>query len=323
MYWMQQAQGQAKQDQQKELDGLNDYIKQIQDKPQGINWTPVAAYLDSQIPGSKLTAAAEATAPMSEDQRDKMLFDLKSKLLAGRATLSKESLASLKSEQQMQQYREHQDELERHNRQMEGAQLANGQAGRVQVMQDTQTQHAADIFDRDPVIKTLTERKNQIGIDYHTLQAGGVITPQMSDEISKGIAVAFNGGKSSGLEETKKQEINTAMKDWAKIQQYVTGKHFDALTPENKQMLTSVLDRLNGAYGNVLASRGEQIRKGRKFTYNQAGNEVMDSKVNEYRSYAGQKLSGDDGKSSVGPHGPTVTQGGHTYNWNPSTGKYE
>ncbi len=28
-------------------------------------------------------------------------------------------------------------------------------------------------------------------------------------------------------------------------------------------------------------------------------------------------------QAATGPHGPTVSQGGHTYNWNPSSGKYE
>jgi hypothetical protein len=65
----------------------------------------------------------------------------------------------------------------------------------------------------------------------------------------------------------------------------------------------------------------EAAQSGHKAAYNSA--------VKTYRHVAKKRgfdlaeIGLDDDAPSVGPHGPTVTQGGNTYTWNPETGAYE
>lgn len=76
--------------------------------------------------------------------------------------------------------------------------------------------------------------------------------------------------------------------------------------PFSDQELQPFLDRMSGHAGNMAANMA-------KMPHSQ--NQV------KVTPQMGQPTGPQLGAG--GPHGPTVTQGGHTYNWNPQTKKYE
>lgn len=280
---------QAIAEQQQGLSELNKYIKGLEDKPNEINWAPLAAFIDSMVPNSKLTPVAQALAPMSQDQKEKLLFDLKNKLQLGRQALSKEQLDALASQIKMQQDDYRNNTMYQHymNMAANANRRTDTSIGRLETQKDSQAQTAGNLFDNDPaVIKPTLARLNQIDLDMHTLKTAKVITPELMNEMGKGMATAIAGGKSSGLEETKMQTLQSAQKDFARLQQYIAGKPYQALTEEQKVYLDDVFSRLREGYGQMIAARAEQLRKGRTFKSNPHANAVMDQKVKEYKKLA-------------------------------------
>jgi hypothetical protein len=280
------AWAQSKSDQESELSGLQDYINQLKSTPQDINWTPLAGFVDSLKGGDHYTKAAEAVAPMSADQRAKMIGDLQMKFLGGRAAMSRENAQALQAQIAQQAAERRAAETERFHTGLlqQGMARADAMGGRVLAQKDAQAQRAADVFDKDPIIKTQNDRYNQIMIDKHTLETSDVITPQIMAELSQGIATALSGGKSAGLGMTEKQELTNIQNDFAKLKQY-SGTPTNALSPENRAMFLGLFDRLQKSYGNVIAARADQLRKGRNFSNNPGGNEVYDAKHAEYVGY--------------------------------------
>lgn len=166
------------------------------------------------------------------------------------------------------------------------ANIANarlGQGGeRINIAKDNQAAKAAGQFDTDQIMKDMTARMNQIKMDRHTIMSGGIITPQIADELSKGIANALAGGKGAGFHETDLQRIKSSERTWNEMKQYVLGKPMNALPPEQKQFLIDTLDRLEGGYGYAMQGRAKQLAVGKNYAHNPAANQAIQDKVNSY-----------------------------------------
>ncbi len=82
--------------------GIGIYEKSIQDLLQssggGIDFTPLAALVDSWTPGSHLTAAAAAQKPMTNEQRKVLATKLQDELQRRKSDYSKSQLDALKSQ---------------------------------------------------------------------------------------------------------------------------------------------------------------------------------------------------------------------------------
>lgn len=284
-----QAAAQARLDQDANLDDIQKYINDLKSKGNGVDWSPLAALADSMNPGkSNLLAAAKETAPMSSDERDKMLANLQMSLGKERNQASQESLSAMAQQMNYEKQQQQMAETARHNSAMEAVGYGRNDSlgGRNLTMKDSQSQKAADEFDKNPILQNALTRQNQIGLDTHTItNPTTVMTPAIMDEVANGIANALQGGKSASLEGTKMQQIQSADKDFAKLRQYIADKPYGALSPENQQQLNSVLTRLHNGYGNIIAGQAQNIRKGRAFQYNDAANTVMDNKAAEYGAY--------------------------------------
>jgi hypothetical protein len=275
------GQGQAGQKQ------IQDSIDSIRNMPNGFNWSPVMAAIAGTNKGMDAgVGAAEHSAPMSADDKAKLLANLQLSLGKEQIEGSKQTLSGIQGQMNFDRAMKQQALLAQHygNEDQANAQKASQMGGRVQAMQDAQAQKAAADFDKDPLIQKAVAQQNQIGIDRHTINSPGtIITPQILDELSTGVATALSGGKSASLGATQMQRISSLQADIAHARQYAEGKPIEALSPENRAQLTSIFDRLGEAYGNVAAGRATQLRQGRNFRYNDLGNQVMDDKVKLYQ----------------------------------------
>ncbi len=311
--------------QQGGLDQLQAYINQIAGTPTKIDFSPLAAYVDSNMPGSHLYQAAIANRGMTDDDKDKLLFQLQNQLQSGKQAVTKDQLDAL-GEMSRSQYQnatlQHLANMDKTN-----AIKAQSYGGRVQVRMDNQSKTAGDIFDKDPLLVELRRRSNQIGVDSYTLQqaaqAGAAIPPQIMDELTTGVATAIQGSKSVGLGSAEKQELESMQKDAAKVVGY-GGTPVNALTPDQRQFLQDTLDRIDRSYAMVAARRGTALANGRHYQFNPQANATVAAKNAPLQAAAAAAVP----QSAVGPtpvsegH-PDVTQDGHTYKWNSTTGKYE
>lgn len=149
--------------------------------------------------------------------------------------------------------------------------------------QDNQTVAASAAFDKDPLLQSAARQLNQIGIDRHTLQAS-VVTPQILDEVSKGISVILNQGKSTGLGESEKQSLATSMTAFAALKQRLLNRPEEGASPEIKAQAIDTLNRLEGALRKVQTFRTQQLKTGRNYAHNPAAQAAQDAKASSYEA---------------------------------------
>lgn len=138
---------------------------------------------------------------------------------------------------------------------------------RLGLQKGNQAARVADIFDKDRIITNLTERQQQIQRDKHTLDTADVLTPQIFNEIQIGVANAISGGRSAAVSTQNKVEFNSLETEWQNLKQRLTNSPQDIGSPEVKKYMSDLLNRLNDAYQNNMASRAEQLTKGRVGAY--------------------------------------------------------
>lgn len=200
--------------------------------------------------------------------------------------------------------------------------LAGIRGEAVNNQRDRIAANAADHFDKDPILTKINKQKQQIDLDKHTLENSSTLTPQMLNEVQQGIANAIAGGGSAGLGKTEQIEIQTARQKIAELQQKFTSDPTPVNDPALIQYFHDTLDRLGGAYDRNAYSRAQQIFKGRSQGYksNPAAISVMQDKVDSYKPSVPDQ---SPAALKSPPHGQSVIQNGHTYNWNSQTGQYE
>lgn len=110
---------------------------------------------------------------------------------------------------------------------------------------------------------------------------------------------------------------------YGKIQgalQAVTGKPQDALPEAVKKRLTDVLHDMKGTNSLVLKQQLDFTEKGKARIIKKFPGEWKDIRATLENN---PDAPGQTTIPQTGPHGPSVTQGGHTYNWNANSGQYE
>jgi hypothetical protein len=205
--------------------------------------------------------------------------------------------------------------------------LAQARMAGVANQQDRIAAQAGDLFDKNSILTKINKQKQQIDLDKHTLENSTSLTPQMLNEVQQGIANAISGGGSAGLGKTEQIEIQTAQQKIAELKQKFTSDPTPVNDPKLIQYFHDTLERLGDAYDINAYSRAQQIFQGRSKAYknNPAALEVMKDKLDSYKPKSQGLLGGEGQGQQQGPPGghQTVQQNGHTYNWNPSTQKYE
>jgi len=144
-----------------------------------------------------------------------------------------------------------------------------------------------------------------------------VVTNQEAGNVMADIAAIYQTGSPTQYGMSH-QEYSTL---YGKIQgalQTVTGKPQDALPDAIKQRLVGVLHDMKGTNSGVLKQQLDFTEKSKA--------KIIKKFPDEWKGIRATLEGGQDGGAAIpesGPHGPSVTQNGHTYNWNAKTGQYE
>lgn len=147
-----------------------------------------------------------------------------------------------------------------------------------------------------------------------------VVTVQEAGNAMADIAAIYQMGSPTQYGMSH-QEYSTL---YGKVQgalQSVTGKPQDALPDAIKQRLIEVLHDMKGTNAGVLKQQLDFTEKSKAKIIKKFPDEWKDIRMTLEGSQ--QTPAGFASIPQTGPHGPSVNQNGHTYNWNPRTGQYE
>jgi hypothetical protein len=238
---------------------------------------------------------------MTPDQKDDKLIKLQEQIQGAKGNMSKEALQATQQMLGMIHQNDQTNLMAQHYANTERAAdtRSTAFADRNTIARETQAGHVGDLFDKDPVIKPQLDRLNQITLDKHTLQMGGTINSTVMNEIATGIASALGGGKGAGLHASEKQELISLGKQFAEKRSYFEDKQYNALSPDNKQFLDNLLQRLESGYGNSISRRADQIRQGRAYPANPLAQKTLDEKHQYYRNYSQQQKAGEEPKDDL------------------------
>lgn len=153
---------------------------------------------------------------------------------------------------------------------------------RLNLRIDDQAASAASTFDKDQILTTLTQQQQQIRRDKHTLESAEILTPQLFNEINLGIANAISGGKSAAVTTQGKVEYESLELAMKNLQQKISNTPQDIGSPEVKQYIAGVLNRLDDAYQNNMKERASQISIGKSYNNNSLAQDAVRKKVDSY-----------------------------------------
>lgn len=146
-----------------------------------------------------------------------------------------------------------------------------------------------------------------------------VVTNQEAGNVMADIAAIYQTGSPTQYGMSH-QEYSTL---YGKIQgalQTITGKPQDSLPDAIKQRLVGVLHDMKGTNGTVLKQQLDFTEKAKKRIISKFPQEWQDIRATLENN---QTPLGQPTIPGTGPHGASVSQNGHIYNWNPKTGQYE
>jgi hypothetical protein len=257
---------------------LEKYIQELQDKKPEINWTPLAAFVDTinKNSGGFLTKAAESMKGMSEEQKAEKVVKLQD-LLAQRQIQESKAQQTATNADLMNKYREGRLDL--------GKQSLANQGQRIGILTDKTAAAAGNKITDDSIMKKIETQRQQIALDKHTLDTADVLTPQIFNEIQTGLANAIAGGRTAAVSSQNKVEFDSVAIQAARIKQRLTNHPEDIGSPDVRKMISDTLSRLDEAYQNNAYARGQKLRKGMSTAYSHvpAAVQVMDEKLNDLR----------------------------------------
>lgn len=144
-----------------------------------------------------------------------------------------------------------------------------------------------------------------------------VVTNQEAGNVMADIAAIYQTGSPTQYGMSH-QEYSTLYGKIKGALQTVTGNPQDALPDEIKQRLVGVLHEMKGTNGLVLKQQLDYTEKAKA--------KVISKFPQEWKDIRSTLESNPDQETAIptsGPHGPSVSQNGHLYNWNANSGKYE
>lgn len=255
-----------------EIDKLKEGLAKYAREPEGFNFTPLAAFVDTlggKDQRSHLMEAAKSMAPETHAEKARHMQDMQEKIATMQGQIPGQELDALKNKlAQMGYMDERQTKLEMAKMAAEARLGGMGsQATRAGTAQDRLAQSAQGKIHDDEIIKGAQKQINQMEIDKHTLNTAKVITPQMYDELTTGLANAISGGRASAVSTQERQHFDNAEKILAEIKQKVSSGVYDVNSPEVKQYLYDTIDRLGEGYRINAYARAKQKQAGAAKAY--------------------------------------------------------
>lgn len=223
------------------------------------------------------------------------------------------------------------DDYANHRAMIQAAQTkAEGMNLRGQVMAANAAQTAGDKFDKDPNLNKLLPMGQALGRDLSTISHNSSDHPVTYQTLHESLMNVANVLGSGSLSDSRVNSITPHINDEtrSKIEQFFGDDPNRAASPEYVNYVRNLVTRLHGAVKNDVTDRADQIASGRDTIAAAAVpgvSEVTKAKHDYYRNgqWLANQAKAAAPQNQVGPHGASVVQGGHTYTWNPQTGKYE
>ena len=160
------------------INQLQDQYNQIAQQSRPVDWSALAAYFDSTVPGSKLMQGY--TPPETEAQKQQRLMNIQEKIQAAKQGLSASEIAAMKESLN--------SDLIHNSMGLQRAQL-----------NDTRLMNQADMLrksvDKDDVIKSQDSVLSNIGRGIDRLKKPGVVNDNLWKEIQSDFAQALMGGR--------------------------------------------------------------------------------------------------------------------------------
>lgn len=238
MYYANLAKAQEEQDRltkpllEAQAAGVSDIeneINTLKNQPKQLNIAPLLAWADSFGNGSKL--AENYKAPMTEQERAKIIIDLKEKLQSSRGDLTSKQIQALKDRFQGRAFE---------------SQARQGRADRSQISKWQEG------IDNDANVKSYSKLLDQATTDYNTLKRSldgkETVTPQMFSELQTGLARLIQGPGALPMGREEAIQMKSFEEDLGRFAQRWSGKPVDAIPQEFKEALLHSFERLKSQW---------------------------------------------------------------------------
>lgn len=292
------------------IDRLKEQLALYNQAPQGTDYRPLAALVDSLYGGKgQFSKAAERMAPESIQNRLLKSSDLQGKIQQAEAGLTKDQLDFIRQQLQQQSY------VENRKNKLDVAKLmgleklvqsdttGGNQQKRLDLMGqrfDLMTEkEARAAVNNDKILNTYTPRLEgaaKIGELIASAKSGKVVNNQaLLGQVNAEIARLETGSQSPGLNQSEKTEL---LDDAAKLHAYVdavTGKPTDAVRPEVLDAGDKLVKELTGSYKKGIDSRIGVLRAGMRPSQQQ----IVDQKHKELRDTYSKRIGPWDDLDSM------------------------
>lgn len=259
--------------------GLEKYLQEMQSEPRGINYTPLAALLDSTIPGSHLTAAAQAMAPQSEEKRQEDMFKLADLIQQRKSNLAQNAVKPYKDQLDM----------------LTGMLKAQAQQDRWGtlggVRQDNQTMQAVDRITKDKTLvdyQNRLEGANRIQSQLQAVRDGKMVdTNQFLNDLNTEYVNLLTNSNNAALGKQERTEYRTAAGNLSSALQQISAHpesiHSDAIL---RQIESGIVD-LKGSYRRAVDKRVDLLQ--RQFPHNPQAQSEMGRAGEDFKNQYGTK----------------------------------
>lgn len=253
--------------------GLEKMMQEFQASPRGINFSPLAAYIDSIVPNSKLAPAAQAMAPMNEDQRQEKMIKLQDLIQQRKQNLSQNALAPYKAQLDM-----YKDLLKN-----EVTAQRLGVLGSVR--QDNQTMQAVDRVVKDKILVDYTNRLNgaeRITSQLQAVREGKMVdTNQFLNDINTEYVNLLTNSNNAALGKQERTEYRTVAGNIAAAMQQVSAHPESINSPEILAQIEAGIKDLTETYRQSVDRRADILK--REFVHNPEAQRQMEQKIEEFK----------------------------------------
>lgn len=150
---------------------------------------------------------------------------------------------------------------------------------RLALTNDRLGKGAMDAFDTNPQVKAFGDNISQADKDLGVLMGGGVINSNIVAELSQGMANLFAGRNGTGEHAAQNANFaNNSWGTWNKIKEQVENKPFQALSPENQQLMIETLQRLKTYNAEARYDKIQQLAQGRNYSSPQIMQNIAEKK---------------------------------------------
>lgn len=217
--------------QQQGVGQLEENVNQMRQAPTGVDWTSLAAYMDSVNPGSNLLEAAKGMRPETPVQRAEKLLSLQNMLQERKGDITKNQLAALKEQLDARKAMQVNPlDIELKNARIDAYRALAGQKEAGKILPETSIQKFSDF---DASLKELGDMAENI--DQYKGSMGPVKgrissmnpydTPAQSfqadlDRARQVIGKAVEGGVLRKEDEAKYEKMLPALKDAPAVAKY-------------------------------------------------------------------------------------------------------